>query len=70
MLKKTVYLLENNNECIFPDSPEYKDVHIETLQSQRKLLLEINRDHDDIDEMVLRQHLIRLDLDEERLRYL
>ena len=70
LLNKTIYLLENNGECIFPDASDYKTVHVETLQSQRKMLLEISRDHDDIDEGILRQHLTRIDLEEERLRYL
>jgi Na+/H+ antiporter len=69
LLKKTIYLLENNNESIFPDSSEYKSIHIEALQSQRALLLQMRNDHDDVDEAVLRQHLTRIDIEEERLKY-
>ncbi len=69
LLKKTIHLLENNNECIFPDSSEYKSVHIEALQSQRTLLLKMSDEHNDLDESVLRQHLTRIDIEEERLRY-
>lgn len=70
LLNKTIYLLENNNECIFPDSADYKTVHIEALQSQRNLLLQMNREHEDIDENVLKNHLTRIDLEEERLKYI
>jgi Na+/H+ antiporter len=69
LLNKTIYLLENSNECIFPDSSEYKAVHMEALQAQRALLLQIREDHDDLDEAVLRQHLTRVDIEEERLKY-
>ncbi len=69
LLNKTIHLLENSNECIFPDSKEYKSVHIEALQSQRTLLLQLNRERNDLDEDVLRQHLTRIDIEEERLRY-
>lgn len=70
LLNKTIYLLENNNECVFPDSDKYRAVHLEALQSQRNLLLKLRQDHDDLDESVLRQHLTRLDIEEERLRYI
>lgn len=70
LLNKTIYLLENSNECVFPDSNKYKDVHMEALQSQRALLLKMSEEHDDLDEAVLRQHLTRVDIEEERLRYI
>jgi CPA1 family monovalent cation:H+ antiporter len=70
LLNKTIYLLENSNECVFPDSSDYKTVHIEALKLQRSLLLQMNREHDDLDEAVLRQHLTRIDIEEERLRYI
>ncbi|MEI9920371.1 MAG: Na+/H+ antiporter [Bacteroidota bacterium] len=69
LLTKTINLLKNNNESIFPDSKEYKSIHMEALQSQRTRLLQMNHERDDIDDAVLRQHLTRIDIEEERLRY-
>lgn len=70
LLAKTIHLLESENECIFPDSKDYTAVHVEALQAQRTFLLQLNREHDDLDEAILRQHLTRIDMEEERLRYI
>jgi len=69
LLNKTIYLLEKSNENVFPDSNDYKAVHMEALQAQRALLLKIRDEHDDLDDPVLRQHLTRIDIEEERLKY-
>lgn len=69
LLEKVIHTLETKNDFIFPDSEPYKAIHLELLQSQRKLLLDMNREHDDLDEAIVRKHLTRLDLEEERLKY-
>lgn len=48
---------------------ECREVYLEMLRQQRKWLLEWNKDHG-VDEDVVRKHLHRLDLEEERLRYM
>lgn len=70
LLEKVILTLENKNDFIFPDSEPYKPIHLELLKSQRKVLLDLNREHHELDELVIRKHLTRLDLEEERLKYL
>lgn len=50
-------------------SGECRQVYIQMLSQQREWLLEWNKDHT-VDEDVVRKHLHRLDLEEERLRFM
>lgn len=70
LLQKTITSLEKGNEFIFPTAEEYKPIHLKILKSQRKLLLDLNRDEVNLDEVVIRKHLTRLDIEEEKLQYL
>jgi CPA1 family monovalent cation:H+ antiporter len=70
LLHKTIITLEESSEFIFPASEAYKSIHLEILKSQRKLLLDLNRNEDKLDEVIIRKHLTRLDIEEEKLQYL
>lgn len=70
LLEKVIFTLESKNDFIFPDSEPYKQIHLELLKSQRKLLLKLNRTNHELDEILIRKHLTRLDLEEERLKFL
>jgi CPA1 family monovalent cation:H+ antiporter len=51
-------------------SPEAKTIYIDLLNQQRIWLLQQNRAQQHIDEELVRKHLMKIDLEEERLRYL
>ena len=70
LLQKTIMTLEKSDEFIFPASEAYKPIHLKILKSQRNMLLDLNRDNGDLDEVIIRKHLTRLDIEEERLQYL
>lgn len=70
LLEKVIFTLEDKNDFIFPDSEPYKVIHLELLKSQRKLLLDLNSQQGELDEIIIRKHLTRLDIEEERLQYL
>ena len=59
---------EEDEESIFTLSDEGKEIYFATMEKQREWLRNENRNNPLIDEEVTRQYLLKLDLEEERLR--
>ena len=59
---------EDKDDSVHKLSDEAKEIYFETLEEQRKWLREENRNNPKIDEEIVRHYLLKLDLEEERLR--
>jgi Na+/H+ antiporter len=59
---------EEDEESIFTLSDEGKEIYFATMEKQREWLRKENRNNPLIDEEVTRHYLLKLDLEEERLR--
>ncbi|MGE8378643.1 MAG: Na+/H+ antiporter [Sphingobacterium sp.] len=59
---------EEDEESIFTLSEEGKEIYFATMEKQREWLRKENRENPLIDEEVTRLYLLKLDLEEERLR--
>lgn len=59
---------EDKQESVSKLSNEAKEIYFETLEEQRKWLRQENRSNPNIDEEIVRYYLLKLDLEEERLR--
>ncbi|MFT3904363.1 MAG: Na+/H+ antiporter [Niabella sp.] len=59
---------EDKENPVYKLSGEGKDIYFKTLEEQRKWLREENRNNPEIDEEIIRHYLLKLDLEEERLR--
>lgn len=59
---------EGREDSFFRLSDQAKEIYFQTLEQQRRWLLEENRRNPAIDEEMVRHYLLKLDLEEERLR--
>ncbi|RAV28968.1 Na+/H+ antiporter [Sinomicrobium soli] len=59
---------EDRAGSVFKLSDTAKKIYFETLEEQRRWLLDENRNNPEIDEEIIRDYLHKLDLEEERLR--
>ena len=59
---------QDKSESSFRIPDDTKDIYIEALNQQREWLLEENKKNLKIDEEVVRRYLLKLDLEEERIR--
>lgn len=59
---------EDREDSVHKLSNEVKEIYFNTLEQQRKWLREENRNNPKIDEEIVRNYLLTLDLEEERLR--
>lgn len=59
---------EDKADSFHKISGQSKEIYFEALEEQRKWLREENKNNPAIDEEIVRQYLLRLDLEEERLR--
>lgn len=59
---------EEDEDSIFTLSEEGKEIYFATMEKQREWLRKENRENPFIDEEVTRHYLLKLDLEEERLR--
>jgi Na+/H+ antiporter len=62
--------LNRENEVVAAMSEENKAIFLDVLNQQRQWLLDRNRTDHHIDEEVIRRHLQRIDLEEEKIRLL
>ena len=51
-------------------SPKSKEIYLDLLQQQRQWLLKKNQEDKHMDEDVIRKHLHKIDIEEEKLRYI
>ncbi|WP_316931429.1 hypothetical protein [Chryseobacterium sp. UNC8MFCol] len=58
----------NDVENVCRTAPS-KNLYIDLLEFQRRWLLKKNAEYKDLDEDIIKKHLMRLDLEEERLQY-
>ncbi len=59
---------EDKEESVHKISGEAKAIYFEVLEEQRKWLREENKNNPKVDEEIVRRYLLKLDLEEERLR--
>ncbi len=59
---------EDKDDAVHKLSTEAKEIYLETLERQRIWLREENRNNPKLDEEIVRGYLLKLDLEEERLR--
>ena len=62
--------LSREDEAVAALSEENKAIFLDVLNQQRQWLLDKNRNDHHIDEEVIRRHLQRIDLEEEKIRLL
>lgn len=69
-LRQLVRKWEDSNQLLTDDqqTADHKDIYLQLLNQQRQWLQEWNQDPA-INEEVIRRHLLRLDLEEERIHY-
>jgi CPA1 family monovalent cation:H+ antiporter len=51
-------------------SPKSKEIYLDLLKQQRQWLLKKNQEDKHMDEDVIRKHLHKIDIEEEKLRYI
>lgn len=59
---------EDKEDSVHKLSEDTKEIYFKTLEEQRKWLREENKRNQKIDEEIIRNYLLKLDLEEERLR--
>lgn len=59
---------DDKEEAVHKISGNAKAIYFETLEEQRKWLREENKNNPKVDEEIVRRYLLKLDLEEERLR--